>query len=143
MFGRPTHHVGHWPTFLVSFFFFPRLNSVVGDWMYTILRHMVWPYSANLECRSEMRCKRLAVHTGRKKSSLGTIAQLCRAISSQRSHVSTIGKKNLLSSNISFTCPDNMVNFDPLTAEIGSGLYVLKGGRSMLARTCSHGRLFN
>jgi len=29
----------------------------------------------------------------------------------------------LLSSNISSTCPDNMVNFDPLTAEIGSGVW--------------------
>jgi len=28
-------------------------------------------------------------------------------------------KKNLLSSNICPTCPDNMVNFDPLAAEIG------------------------
>jgi len=28
----------------VSFFlFFPRLISAVGDWMFTILRHMVWP----------------------------------------------------------------------------------------------------
>jgi len=27
-------------------------------------------------------------------------------------------KKNLLSSNISSTCPDNMVNFGPLAAEI-------------------------
>jgi len=33
--------------------------------------------------------------------------------------VSTIGK-NLLSSNISSTCPHNMVNFGPLAAEIGS-----------------------
>ena len=31
--------------FLLSFFFFfffPRLISAVGDWMSTILRHMVW-----------------------------------------------------------------------------------------------------
>ena len=35
---------------------------------------------------------------------------------------STIGK-NLLSSNTSCTCPDNMVNFGPLTAEIGSGVW--------------------
>jgi len=27
-------------------------------------------------------------------------------------------RKNLLSSNTSFTCPDNMVNFGPLAAEI-------------------------
>jgi len=32
-------------------------------------------------------------------------------------------KKNLLSSNISSTCPHNMVNFGPLTAGIGSGVW--------------------
>jgi len=31
--------------FILSFFFlvFPRLISVVADWMSTILPHMVWP----------------------------------------------------------------------------------------------------
>jgi len=31
--------------FLLSsfFLFFPRLISAVGDWMFTILWHMVWP----------------------------------------------------------------------------------------------------
>ena len=43
--------------------------------------------------------------------------KLCRAISLQLRHVSTIGK-NLLSSNIFPTCPHNMVNFGPLAAEI-------------------------
>jgi len=28
---------------LCSFFLFPRLISAVGDWMFTILWHMVWP----------------------------------------------------------------------------------------------------
>jgi len=55
-----------------------------------------------------MRCTRLAANTGRKKVAknrhLGPIAQLCRA-------------------NTSSTCPDNMVNFGPLTAEIGSGVW--------------------
>jgi len=50
----------------------------------------------------------LAENTGRKKVAknrhLGIIAQLCRAISSQLKHVSTIGK-NLLSSDMSSTCP--------------------------------------
>jgi len=32
-------------------------------------------------------------------------------------------EKNLLSSNTSSTCPDNMVNFGPLTAVIGSGVW--------------------
>jgi len=53
--------------------------------------------SANLECRSERCCTRLAANAGPKKVAknrhLGTIPQLCRAISSQLEHVSTIGKK--------------------------------------------------
>ena len=52
-----------------------------------------------------------------KNRHLGTIAQLCRAISSQLRHVSTIGKKNLLST-ISPPRLHNMVNFGPLAAEI-------------------------
>ena len=54
-----------------------------------------------------------------KNRHLGTIAQLCRAISSQLGHLSTTGKK-LLSSRTSSTCPHNMVNFRPLAAEIVS-----------------------
>ena len=57
-----------------------------------------------------------------KKSHLGTIAQLCRALSSQLRHVSIIGSK-MLNSNVSPTCSYNMVNFGPLTAEIGSGVW--------------------
>jgi len=72
--------------------------------------------SSSLGC-----CTRLAGNTGRKKSPkfrhLRSIAQLCRAISSQLRHISTIGKK-LLNSNTSSTCPHSMVNFSPLTAEI-------------------------
>ena len=49
---------------------------------------------------------------------LGTIAQLCRAISSQLRHISTNGKQ-MLNSNVSSTCTHNMANFGPLTAEIG------------------------
>jgi len=66
-----------------------------------------------------MSCTWLAANTGRKKVAknrhLGTIGQLCRAISSHRQ-----SEKNLLSSNISSTCPHNMVNFGPLAAEIVS-----------------------
>jgi len=44
-----------------------------------------------------MRCTRLAENTGRKSDAknrhLGTIAQFCRAVSSQLRHISTIGKK--------------------------------------------------
>jgi len=44
MFGRAT--VTLLPIFLVLLVlssFFPRLFSAVGDWMSTILLHMVWP----------------------------------------------------------------------------------------------------
>ena len=79
--------------------------------------------SANLGCRSEMCCTRLSENTGAKKSPkirhLLTITQLCRAMSSQLRHISTI-EKELLNSNISLTCPHNMANFGPLAAEIVS-----------------------
>ena len=107
---------------LSIFFFFPRLISAAAHWMSTILRHIRCCLSANLECRSETCCTRLAGNAGPKKSAkighLGTIAQLCWAISSQFRHVSTIEKK-VSSSNISSTCLHNMVNFGPLSAEIG------------------------
>jgi len=61
--------------------------------MSTMLPHMVWPDSANLECVSEMCGIRLAANTGRKNRHFGTIAQLCRAVSSQLRYASTIGKK--------------------------------------------------
>jgi len=68
-----------------------------------------------------MCCTWLAENTGRKKWAksrhLGTIAQLCRAVSSQLKPISTIGKK-VLNSNISPTCPYNMVHFGPPAAEI-------------------------
>ena len=89
--------------------FFPRLISDVADWMSAILAHVL----ANLGCRSETCCTRLAENTGRKKSPkirhLGTITQLCPAISSQLRHVSTIGGKNFLNNNSSATHLYNMV----------------------------------
>jgi len=102
--------------------------------------------SANLECRSETCCARLAVNAGRKKSSksrhLGTIPQLCWAISLQLRHVSTI-RKNLLGSNISSTCPHNMVNFGPLAVvSLGHPCKFQRVSRlgSVTARHSSSGR---
>jgi len=72
---------------------------------------------------SEMCCMWLAENAGRKKS---------RQKSPSRHHRTTLSgyifatkaridkrKKNLLSTNMSSTCSHNMVNFGPLTAEIG------------------------
>jgi len=65
----------------------------------------------------------LAGNAGPKKSPkirhLGTMAQFCRAISSQLRHMWTL-RKNLLNSNVFPTCPYNMVDFGPLAAEIVS-----------------------
>jgi len=78
----------------IFFFFFyssPNLGGRRLD-----VYHTWCGLSANLECRSERCCTRLAANAGPKKVAknrhLGTIPQLCRAISSQLMHVSTIGK---------------------------------------------------
>ena len=75
-------------------------------------------HSANLGCRSETCCTRLAGNAGCKKLPKMRhlhIAQLYPAISSQLRHCQS--QKNLFNSNIS-TCTHNMLNFGPLTAEI-------------------------
>ena len=98
-----------------SFFSSPNLSGRRLDIYHTSA------HGANLECISETCCTWLGENAGRKNDGknrhLGTIAQLCLALSSQLRHLSTIGKK-LLGSNISPTCPHNMVNFGPLAAAI-------------------------
>ena len=74
-----------------SFFSSPNLSGCLSYF------HTWCGLSVNLECRSETCCARLGENTARQKSPksryLGTIPQLCQAISSQLRHVSTIGKK--------------------------------------------------
>jgi len=57
--GSMRHHYWLWSPYVIgqtiifssgfflllssSFFFFPRLISAVGEWMFSILRHMLWP----------------------------------------------------------------------------------------------------
>ena len=102
---------------------FPRIISAAADWMSTILPHIVVAFTVNLRCRSETCCTRLDENTGPKKKlaknrHLGTIAQLCLAISSQLRNILTIGKKLVKQhccSNTSSTRPHNMANFGPLT----------------------------
>jgi len=102
-------------------FFFPRLISAVADWVSAILPHMVC-LRANLRCRSETCCTGLAGNAGPKKVTknrhLGTIAQLCRAISSQLRQESTIGKM-FVKQQYLLQCPHNRVNFGSLAAKIG------------------------
>jgi len=77
--------------FLLSFF--PRLISAVADWMSTVLSHMMW---SSCEFRMQVWNVLHAAHWKyrmQKNRHLGTIAQICRAISSQLRHMLTIGKK--------------------------------------------------
>jgi len=103
---------------VTSFFlsFFPRLISAAADWMCPYFDTWCGP-SANFECRSEMCCVRLAGNTGPtklpKSRRLGTIAQLCRAISSQLRHVSTVGKTLVKQQYLPCYCPHNMGNLQP------------------------------
>jgi len=68
-----------------SFFLAYSQRSQIRCFTYLIM-HMMWS-CVNLECRSEMCCTRLAQDTERNNCArnhhLRTVAQLCRAISSQ------------------------------------------------------------
>jgi len=118
--ARPLYFAAVVFMFFLSFFLFLVYSQRSQAWCLPYF-HTWRGLSANLLCRSEMCCTRLAGNTGRKiyakSRHLRTIAQLCRAISSQIRQVSTIGKK-VLNNDISSTCPHNMVNFGPLAAEI-------------------------
>ena len=82
-------------SFFSSFFLAYSQRSQIGCLPYS---HTWCGLSANLECRSQMCLTQFAENTGRKNSPkiirhLHTIAQICRAISSQLRHMSTIRKK--------------------------------------------------
>ena len=79
------HYIFSCGFFLLSFFLFSSSNLSRRrlDVYLTSTPGVALLLSANLECRSETCCRRLTVNTGRKNRHLGTIAQLCRAISSQ------------------------------------------------------------
>ena len=96
--------------------------------MFTVLWHIWCGLSANLECRSEMCCTRLAANTGRKKSPKIAISAPSHNFVGYKPIFATKArtdnrKINLLGNNMSSTCCHNMVNFGPLTAEIGSTIW--------------------
>ena len=105
--------------------FFPRLISAVADWMSTIIPHMVWRcgLSANLGRRSETCCTRLAENTGRKKIVKKSPSGHHRTTLSCYSFGTKARIDNRKkSSNISSTCPHNMVNFCPLRGTLVVGV---------------------
>ena len=108
---------------LLSFFFFssPNLSRRRLD----IYFHTWCVFSANLRFRSETCCTRLAVaeNTRREKSRQKSPSghhrtTLLGYIFATKARIDN-RKKNLLSSNMSSTCPHNMVKFGPIAAETG------------------------
>jgi len=97
----------------LNFFSLPNLNSCRLDVCHTSTHDvaLVWIQNACLKCAA---CGLLEIQDTKNRD-LHSVAQLCRAVSLQLRHVSTIGKKLV---NISPTCPHNMVNIRPLAAEI-------------------------
>jgi len=100
LWNRADHYIfALWFLRLSSFFFLssPNLSRRRLDVCHTSTHgvSLVRIYDAGLKCAA--RCTRLPGNAGPKKVAknrlLSTIAQLCRAISSQRRHVSTIGEK--------------------------------------------------
>ena len=88
--------------FLLSIFF-PRLISAVADWMSTML-----PHSANLRCRSETFCTRLAKSMAYRTQKIAIWTPSHNFVGLYlRNYKARINnrKKNLLDSNISPTCP--------------------------------------
>jgi len=108
--------------FLLSFFFsWPNLSGRRLDVYHTSTHGvaLVRIYNADLKCAARGSLEMQDTKKSPKNCHLRTVAQLRQAISSQLRHVLTV-RKNLLNSNISPTCPYNMVNFGPLGAEIVS-----------------------
>jgi len=113
--GRPLYFALWFLSFYLSFFSSPNLSGRRSDVYHTCTHGvaLVRILNAGVKCAAR---GSLEIQDAKNRH-FGTIAQLCRARSSEVRHVSTIGK-NLLNTNTSSTCPDNMVNFGLLTAEI-------------------------
>ena len=108
--------------YLLFLLFFPRLISPVGDWMSTILPHMLWPL-----CEFRMQVWNVLHAPGWKyrtqkfaENSLSAHHRTTLSGYNFATNVCVDNRKNLLNSNIAFTCPHNMVKVGPLTAETGS-----------------------
>ena len=109
--------------FFLSFFLAYSQQSQIACLPYF---HTWCGLSANLECRSEMCCTRLAENTGRKITQKVAICSPSHNFIGLYLHNWSIcrqSEKNLLTNNISSTRSHDMVNIGPLTAEIGVGVW--------------------
>ena len=121
--------------FLSSFFFFfllsffPRLISAAAVWMSTILPHMVWTWcELRMQVWNVLHAVRWKYRT-QKSPIWHHRTTLSGYIFGIKAYIDN--RKNLLNSNISYACPDNMVKFDLLTTdtvgEFGAPLQISTG----------------
>jgi len=96
---------GYFLSYYLSFFSSPNLSGRRLDVYHTSTHGvaLVWIYNADLKCAA----RGSQEIQDAKNRHFGTIAPICRAISSALMHVLTIGKK-LLNSNTWSTCPDKL-----------------------------------
>ena len=116
MFGRANIRLGIGPHSSFVLFSSPNLIGRRLDVYHTFTHSVTLVRIQNAGLK--MCCTWLAENTGRRNSPSG---HHCTTSSdyvfATKAHIEN-RKKNLLNSNISPTCPYNMVNFGPLTAEI-------------------------
>jgi len=117
--GRPSDwalaHISIFVLFFLLFFLAKSQWSQTGCLPYF---YTWYGPSANLECRPEMCYMQLAGNAGLKKS---PSAHHCETLSSCifATKARIDNQKKVVKQHISSTCPHNMANFSPLTAEIG------------------------
>jgi len=102
--------------FYLSFFSSPNLSGRRLD-VYHTSTHGVHGPGANLECRSEMYCTRLAGIAGRKKINISAPSHNFIGLYLRNEGTYRQSEK-MLNSNTSPTCSHHMVNFGPLAVEI-------------------------
>ena len=104
-------------------FFSPNLSRRRLEVCHTSTHGVALALSANFRCKSEMCCARFTGNAEPKKSpKIAFWAPSHNCIGLYLRNEGTYidnRKKNLLNSNISSTCPDNMENFGLVAAEIG------------------------
>jgi len=147
LWNRAGHYIfALWFLLLSSSFFLPRLISAVAEWMSTILLHMVWPYCEfRMQAWNVLHAARRKYRTQkwRKKITISAPSHNFVGLYLRNSGIYRQSEKNLLSNNTSSTCPRNMVNFGPLTAEISLRVWVTPANFNrfrILAWHCSSGR---
>jgi len=113
--GRPLYSA----TAVSSFFLFFLTYSQQSQFGCLPYYHTWCGLSANLECKSEMCCTWLAENMAHKNSPFVHYHAILSGYIFTTKACIDIWKKNMLNSNMSSTYAHNMVNFRPLTAEIG------------------------